>query len=289
MVSKSLCVGGWEDSDRRSVSLTLTLDPLTTSYNSANTSLRGCTLSSPPSTVLLSQDKLSQIRDTRIQRSIAIQILRFVSPHPWGSHAAEGFRKSESLDRIISAVFDKVPNGDSTGRTAFSAGSHVLWTPIYVRPDGQIKHTKPISSADGWTEGWLASRSPPYRTASGALKLELDITSFIVDRRSSADPIEILYDNRFVLTFHPRAIPGEVFERLCVSPSSGQRLLVTATNKYFLPRLTFRLSNGDAIEDAAMGGSGSSPNMLSMTNMLGSFGTFVGADWANWRLARLLE
>ena len=265
------------------------LDPLTISYDSANTSLRSCILPSPPSTVLLSQEKLSRIRDTLVQRSIAIRILRFVSPHPWGSHAAEGFRKSDSLDRIIFAVFNNVSNGNSTGRTAFSAGSHVLWTPVYVRPDGQIKHMKPISAADGWTEGWLASRLPPYMTASGALELESDITSLIVDKRSSADPIEVLYDNRFELTFHPQEIPGEVFERLCASPPFGQKLLVTATKKHFLPCLTFRLSAGDAIEDAAMSGSSSSLNTSPMVNVLGSSGTFVGADWAHWRLARLFE
>jgi tRNA(Ile)-lysidine synthase len=212
-----------------------------------------------------------------------------VSPHPWGSHAAEGFRKSDSLDRIIFAVFKNVSNGNSTGRTAFSAGSHVLWTPVYVRPDGQIKYTKPISTADGWTEGWLASRSPPYRITSGTPELELDITSLIIDKRSSADPIEILYDNRFALTFHPRSIPGEVFERMRTSPSSGQRLLVTATKKYFLPRLTFRPSRGHAIDNTAIGGSNSGPDMTLMTNALGSSGTFVGADWAHWRLARLFE
>lgn len=267
----------------------MTLDPLTISYNPANASLRRCTLPSPPSTVLLSKDKLSRIRNKHVQRSIAIQILRFASPHPWGSHAAEGFRKSDSLDRIIFAVFDNVSNGNSAGRTAFSAGSHVLWMPVYVRPDGQIKHAKPISAVDGWTEGWLASRSPPYRGTGSALELERDITSLIVDKQSSGDPVEILYDNRFALTFHPRDIPGEVFERFRVSPSSGQRLLVTTTKRYFLPRLTLRLSNGGAVKDATMGGSDSSPNMSPMTNVLGSSGSFVGADWARWRFVRLFE
>ena len=267
----------------------MTLDPLTISYNPANISLRRCTLPSPPSTVLLSQDKLSRIRDKHVRRSVVIQILRFVSPHPWGSHAAEGFRKSGSLDRIISAVFDKVSDSNSTGRTAFSAGSHVLWTLVYVRPDGQIKHAKPISAVDGWTEGWLASRSPPYRATGSSLELERDITSLIIDKRSAGGPVEILYDNRFALTFHPRDIPGEVFERFRASPLSGQRLLVTATMRYFLPRLTFRLSNGDVAKDITMGGSDSSPNMSPMINVLGSSGTFVGADWARWRLVRLFE
>lgn len=220
---------------------------------------------------------------------MVIQVLRFVSPHPWGSYAAEVSRKSDSLDRIISTIFDSASNGNSTGRTALSAGSHVLWTPVYIRPDGQTKHTKPTSAAGGWTEGWLISRSPPYRTASGAPELEIDITPLIVDKESSANPIEILYDNRFTLTFHPQAIPGEVSERFRAFPPSGQRLLVTATKKYFLPCLTFQSSSGDTIKDAVMGGFDSSHNMLPKTDVVGSSGTFSGADWAHWRLARSFE
>jgi hypothetical protein len=138
---------------------------------------------------------------------VVIQILRFVSPRPWGSHTAEGFRKSDSLGRIVSCVFDEASgasNDASKGRVAFSAGSHVLWTPVYVRPDNQIKHVQPISGMDGWTEGWIASRSPPYRTAGGPIELEVDVTSLILNQRPSTDPVEFLYDNRFLLTFYLR-------------------------------------------------------------------------------------
>ena len=192
---------------------------------------------------------------------MVIQILRFVSPHPWGSHAAEGFRKSNSLSRIILAVFDNASKGSLMGATAFSAGSHVLWTPVYIRPDGRMKYMKPIPGADGWTEGWLASRSPPYRTTSGTPELETDITPLIIDKQYSADPINILYDNRFVLSFHPREIPAEVFKRFRVSPTSEYRLLVTATKKYSLPRLALRPPSGDVIEEIEMGGSESGPRV----------------------------
>ena len=212
-----------------------------------------------------------------------------MSPHPWGSHAAEGFRKSDSLDRIASAVFGNASYGGSTGRSALSAGSHVLWTPVYVRPDGQIKHTKPISAADGWTAAWLASRLPPYSTTSGASELEVDVTSLIVDKQTTTDPVEILYDNRFVLSFYPRAIPAEVLERLRAHSSSGQRLLVTAAKKYILPCLAFRRPKGDTVKDAAIGGPGSSCNVLPMTNTLGNSGTFAGVDWVGWRLVRSFE
>lgn len=212
-----------------------------------------------------------------------------MSPHPWGSHAAEGFRKSDSLDRIAFAVFNNASKVNFSARSAFSAGSHVLWTPVYVRPDGQIKYTKPISAADGWTEAWLASRLPPYRTANGTSELEIDVTSLIIDKQSLADPIEILYDNRFTLSFYPRAIPAEVLGRLCAHPSSGQRLLVTATKKHVLPCLAFRQPNGDAVEDAAIGGPGFNRYVLPMINTFGNSGTFTGAGWVDWRLIRSFE
>ena len=215
---------------------------------------------------------------------MAIQVLRFVSPHPWGSHTAEGFRRSAGLDRIVTSLFGNVPGG-APKKAAFSAGSHVLWTPVYIRPDGQLKHAKPVSKTENWTEGWLASRSPPYRSANGPSVLEVDITPLILDKKSSADTIEVLYDNRFALSFDLRTIPDEVFERLR-TPSVGHQLVVAATGKYFLPRLILRAPNGTAVEDIGM--SGPSP-YVSATAVSGIYGCSVGAGWANWRLARVFE
>ena len=216
---------------------------------------------------------------------MVIQVLRFVSPHPWGSYAAEGFRKSSGLDRIVASLFDKPSDDTSKNRVAFSAGSHVLWTPVYVRPDGQLKHAKPVSGTDGWAEAWLASRSLPYRSASGASGLEVDITPLILDKKSTTDPVELLYDNRFVLTFDPDAIPDEVYGRLQAS-AVGRRLVVAASKKYFLPHLSFRVSNGNTIEDIDIS---PSPSVGPATTISGIHGHLSGAGWANWGLARVLE
>jgi len=130
---------------------------------------------------------------------MVIQIPRFASPHPWGSRTAEVFRESVGLDQIVASLFDNLSE-DTSKRFAFSAGSHILWTPVYVRPDGQPKHEKPVSGTNGWTETWLASRLPPYRSANCASGLEIDITPLILDKKFSTGPVEILYDNRFVLS-----------------------------------------------------------------------------------------
>jgi len=216
---------------------------------------------------------------------MVLQILRFVSPHPWGSRTAEGFRKSAGLDRIVASLFDNASDGTPKKRFGFSAGSHVLWTPVYVRPGGQLKHAKPVSGADGWAEAWLASRSPPYKSANGASGLEIDITSLILDGKHSTDPVEVLYDNRFVLSFDPDAIQDEVFEQLRGS-SVGRRLVVAATGKYFLPRLAFRVPGGNAIDDIEMF---PSPGVGPTTAVSGIHGRLSGEGWANWRLARVLE
>ncbi|KAF9645300.1 hypothetical protein BDM02DRAFT_3189838 [Thelephora ganbajun] len=199
--------------------------------------LRDCTISSPPSTILPSQDKLSQITNPSLQRSTVIQILRFVSPHPWGSHTAEGFRKLADLDWMAASIFDNGSNDTSRKRSAFSTGSHVLRTPVYVRPDDQLKHAKPGSGADG-VEGWLASRSPPYKYTNGLEALEIDATFPMLENRSRRDSVEDLYDNRFVLSFDPSATPEEVPDRLR-TPLGERRPAVTTAGKYFLPRLAF--------------------------------------------------
>ena len=160
----------------------------------------------------------------------------------------------------------------------------MLWSPVYVGPRGQIKYTKSISAADGWTAAWLASCSPPYSNTGGASGLEIDVTSLIVDKQATADPIEILYDNRFLLSFYPRAIPAEVLERLRAHPSPGQRLLVTSTKRHIQPILAFRRSNEDAVKDAA-----TDHDVLSMSNTHGKSGKFIGADWVDWRFIRSFE
>jgi len=215
---------------------------------------------------------------------MVIQILRFVSPHPWGSRTAEVFRKSVGLDRIVASLFGN-PSQATSKRFAFSAGSHVLWTPVYVRPDGQLKHEKPVLGADGWTEAWLASRLPPYRSANCVSGLEIDITPLILDKKSSTGPVEVLYDNRFVLSFDPSAIPDEVLEQLR-APSAGRRLVIAPTKKYFLPHLAFRVSNGNALEDID---TSPGPSGGPVAEVLGICGHSYGAGWANWRLARVLE
>ena len=216
---------------------------------------------------------------------MVIRILRFVSPHPWGSHTAEAFRKYPSLDRIVASLFHNSLGETSKKRFAFSAGSHVLWTPVYFNADGQLKHTKPGPGTDGCTEGWLASRSPPYRSTNGSPGPDIDITSLILNKKS-ANQVEVLYDNRFILSLNLRTIPARIFNRLRTPPGE-HRLMVTAMGKYFLPRLILQSSSGHEVEDVSMPDPALKEGSLTMVPE--SDGHSSEVDWASWRLVRVFE
>lgn len=261
------------------------MPPLTSVCNLARTLLRDCIVPSPPSTILLSQDKLSQITNPLIQQSMVIQTLRFVSPHPWGSRTAEGSRRLASFDRIVASLFNHRSDKPFKNRAAFSAGSHVLYTPVYITSEGRLKREKPISSKSGWTEGWIASRLPPYTDAIGPSGLEVDITPLVLDEKPSTNHVEVLYDNRFVLSLNSHTIPDKVFGRL---QTSSSKLVVTATGKYFLPRLVLRSSNeDDIIEEVDI--SDTTPEVGSVVTVSGSDGHSSKASWTSWRLARAFE
>ena len=216
---------------------------------------------------------------------MVIQILRFVSPHPWGSPAAEGFRKSASLDRIVASLFVNCPGKISKKRVAFSAGSHVLWTPVYIKPDGQVKHTAPAFGMEGWTEGWLASRSPPYRSEKNSSGKDIDITPLILDKKSSASRVEVVYDNRFILSFNHCTIPDEVTERL-QSSEGGHRLVISGTGRYLLPQLVFRSADGSCAGSIGI----TIPGGQSLMVNPGDGGhSSSEAGWANWRVVRVFE
>jgi hypothetical protein len=187
------------------------------------------------------------------------------------------------LDRIVASLFDDSSGKTSKNRLAFSAGSHVLWTPIFINPVGQLKRTEPISGKIGWTEGWLASRSPPYQSTNGLSGSVIDITSLVLDEKSSPGHVQVLYDNRFVLSLHLHAIPDRILDRLR-TPPGVHRLIVTAMGKYFLPRLVFRSSKGQDIEDIGM--PGPAPKTGSVATVPGSDLYSSEIEWVNWRFIR---
>ncbi|KAF9648978.1 hypothetical protein BDM02DRAFT_3128632 [Thelephora ganbajun] len=92
---------------------------------------------------------------------------------PWNPLAfSDGVESLQSLTNgYTSGIGIETENPESAGFTE----SHVLWTPVYARPGGQLKHAKPGSGADGWVEGWLAPRSPPHEYTNGPEASEIDV------------------------------------------------------------------------------------------------------------------
>jgi tRNA(Ile)-lysidine synthase len=161
---------------------------------------------------------------------MALRILRYISPHPWGSTRAQAGRRRESLQRIVHRVWDPDPASDA--RSRFEAGANVLWTPLRICRDGRLKYERPRR---GERFGWLASRAPPPRHCRP--DFDRDISAEIArPRRQHA---EVLYDNRFLLTFRLDAIPPGDPVMISLKEGHGRVMLVLG-GRWLWPQVVWR-------------------------------------------------
>ena len=193
---------------------------------------------SPPGTLILAADKLSTtVMDPLVQLGMVLRILRYISPHPWGSTRAQAGRRRESLLRIVQRVWD--PNPASKSRTRFEAGGNVLWTPLRISQDGRLRHGQPKR---GERFGWLASRAPPPRLNQP--DFDRDISTELLPPRRCA---EVLYDNRFLITFRLEAIPPGDPVMTSVVEGSGRVMLVMG-GRWLWPQVVWRRKGkGDVV------------------------------------------
>ncbi|KAL1668547.1 PP-loop family-domain-containing protein, partial [Schizophyllum commune] len=108
--------------------------------------LKACSLTSPAGALTLFAERLRRISDLAVmkgdnilplvQRNLVTRVLRYVSPHPWGTLQAEANRQTQSLERIREALFGSEPASLPQKSTQallspapFSAGADVLWSP----------------------------------------------------------------------------------------------------------------------------------------------------------------
>ena len=133
----------------------------------------------------------------------------------------------------------------------------MVWTPVLVTEDGRVKLDvkdadagKPPQSSH--EPGWLASRQPPVMRygPSASEALEIDITGTVITALQDAKDacVEILYDNRFLLTIRPHNLSPDV---LTAVSAKGGKLVVTPHSRYFLPRLVLRAENDIAYQASA--------------------------------------
>ncbi|QRW02120.1 hypothetical protein RhiLY_01117 [Ceratobasidium sp. AG-Ba] len=163
---------------------------------------------SPSSTFLLVRPDPPTSLPSDVQAALIHRILRYASPHPWGSPESEAGRRSESIDRIAQHVFQ--PTGNIR---PFTAGAQVLWTPVAIRPDGSIRRR-----TDKLHQGWLASRQPPPAMAKSVLAVEAKLG------------MELLWDNRFLVRIPAR-------ENQC-------RVLIRPQGRLVLPEIVQMLKDG---------------------------------------------
>jgi len=176
--------------------------------------------------------------DPPVQHTIVLRILRYISPHPWGSTRAQAGRRRASLQRIVQRVWD--PDPASKTRTRFEAGANVLWTPLRICQDGRLKHEQPRR---GERFGWLASRAPPPRLCEQDFDRDISTElSFPPGGRA-----EVLYDNRFLITFRLEAVPPHDPVMASIIEGSG-RVVLVLRGRWLWPQVVWRRKDeGDLV------------------------------------------
>jgi tRNA(Ile)-lysidine synthase len=163
-----------------------------------------------------------------------LRILRYISPHPWGSTRAQAGRRRESLERIVQRVWNPDPTCHS--RLRFEAGGHVLWTPFRICVDGRLRH-EPPRPRPGERFGWLASRSPLLR--DDQFSFDRDVGAEVVRASGKNERVEMLQDNRFLVSFRLDAIPTGDPVMASLEEGSG-RLMLVLQGRWLWPQVVWR-------------------------------------------------
>lgn len=101
-----------------------------------------------------------------------------------------------------------------TNSDSFDAGAGVQWKPVVVR-DGEIRTPDVLRPGRSDYIAWLACRKRPARDTSHELTVE--VTPLLLSRLDSQDTserLEVLYDNRFLVTFDLAKIPKSLHDDL---------------------------------------------------------------------------
>ncbi|KIP12362.1 hypothetical protein PHLGIDRAFT_331780 [Phlebiopsis gigantea 11061_1 CR5-6] len=162
----------------------------------ATSALNRAVLPSPPSTILLSVDKLLGCTEPQTQTAIARRIMRYVSPQPWASLAAIGHARVASSQALVSLLWDNSRTLHSL-RT-FTSGGCVMWQAISLGRDGEIKYRLPEPHEPLL---WLGQRAPP--PAGKVYNLHFNVTERLQAALQRGQPkFTCCYDNRFSISIH---------------------------------------------------------------------------------------
>ncbi|KAH8826899.1 PP-loop family-domain-containing protein [Flagelloscypha sp. PMI_526] len=175
---------------------------------------------------------ISKLRTIQMQNPAVLAetislVLRYLSPHPWGSPAAQSHRRSSSISRICATLLHN-DNPFQKGLVArFCAGSGVDWYPVGLVEDAN-SGTTILTNRDkvhAWIRmqkgpikyAWMASRRTPL-LKDPADDLSINVTQALIKtrREDQVPALDVLFDNRFLVRFDFRKWDWmETIERDC--------------------------------------------------------------------------
>ncbi|KIJ69142.1 hypothetical protein HYDPIDRAFT_105710 [Hydnomerulius pinastri MD-312] len=246
--------------------------------------LEDCTLPSPAGTLLLSSSKLLEVVDPDVRFAMILRVMRHVSFHPWGSIRADGDRRRSGIDRIVNALW--TPDPQASQLKKFTAGGGVLWTVAISNSNKRLRVgcqclRRRLEPDDQLA--WLASRIPPFfknpqQGMGSSSPLTVDLTACLEAAANSelpTDPIEVLYDRRFLLRFDPNLMPSQVRFALRKHDKTLHVKILPFT-EYFWPQVVLqRGSDADQV--------------LALLNEKGIADTIGSSPWISMEWVRSLD
>ncbi|CAG7852165.1 SubName: Full=Uncharacterized protein {ECO:0000313/EMBL:CCA72084.1} [Serendipita indica DSM 11827] len=221
--------------------------------NSADVYLRKHTGFGPEGTFHLVTSK-STSPSGNVRLAVVSRILRYVSPHPWGSPQAEAGRDRAKLRRIADAIWPYRDEAEEETfwkanlagtRRKFSGGGFVLWHPTpwtsvtKVLSQGYVADTRGLDSIIRYDEafGWLAQRQPTHKFCPATV----DIT----EKLESREPFSVLWDCRWLLEFSSNAIDvlqhSQQFRAMARdAPERRDRYFITAGDQFWRPCVSYQ-------------------------------------------------
>ncbi|KAG8217659.1 hypothetical protein J3R82DRAFT_5812 [Butyriboletus roseoflavus] len=210
-------------------------------------------LPSPFGTILLPSANLRDITDPDVRSALVLRVIRYVSFHPWGSLRADAHRRKSSIHRIVRALWAEDPHVKK-----FTAGAGVLWSPAIFNPKMPLRvgnHCLHLTLKPDDRFCWLASRTPPFsknpqQGAGSPTGLIIDLTEQLrvaLSSDVSADPLQALYDCRFLLRIHPFKMPTYVKSALQKHDKTASIKVVPFTQYYWPKVVLQRESHPDQV------------------------------------------
>jgi tRNA(Ile)-lysidine synthase len=188
---------------------------------------------------------LFDITDPDVRFALVLRVIRFVSFHPWGSLRADADRRQGSIHRIVRALWAADPRPFQIKK--FTAGGGVLWTPAIFNPNKSLRLAPPSALQPDDRFCWLASRTPPFsknpqqQGAGSPTTLVIDLTERLRAALSSdaTDPLQVLYDCRFLLRIDPLRMPAHV-KSVLEEHDKTASIKVLPFSQYYWPKVVLQ-------------------------------------------------